>query len=83
MMTEDFTQLPVGSIVSMSRTIIRCPRCRRHEVLESGRDGSRRCIHAEASVLTGTVAEVIDHCDLAAPWPMFPAGMAWRATNSL
>ncbi len=83
MMTEDFSQLPVGSIVLMSRTIICCPRCRRHGVLESGRDGSRRCIHAEASVLAGTVAEVIDHCDLAAPRAVFPAGMTRRATNSL
>jgi len=67
MMTEDFTKLPVGSLVSMSRTVIRCPQCRRHGVLESFRDGARRCVHVEVSTLAGTVAEPTDRCDLAGP----------------
>jgi hypothetical protein len=37
MNTQDFTRLPLGTLVSFSRTIIRCPRCRRHGVLESDR----------------------------------------------
>jgi len=67
MMTEDFTKLPVGSLVSMSRTVIRCPQCRRHGVLESFRDGARRCVHVEVSTLAGTMAEATDRCDLAGP----------------
>jgi hypothetical protein len=67
MMTEDFTQLEVGSLVSMSRTVIRCPRCRRQGVLESRADGARRCVHVEVSSMAGTVAEATDRCDLAGP----------------
>ncbi len=78
MMTEDFTRLPVGSLVSFSRTVIRCPQCRRPGVLESRNDGARSCIHVEVSVLTGLVAEVTDRCDLAAPRNVLPAGMSAR-----
>ena len=67
MMTEDFTLLPVGSLVSLSRTVIRCPMCRRSGVLESRNDGSRRCVHVEVSSLAGLVAEAADRCDLAGP----------------
>jgi hypothetical protein len=67
MMTEDFTKLPVGSLVSQSRTVIRCPQCHRHGVLETFNDGARRCIHVEVSALAAMVAEVTDRCELAGP----------------
>jgi hypothetical protein len=67
MMSEDFTKFPVGSLVSLSRTVIRCPRCRRPGVLESHADGERVCIHVEVSSLAGTVAEATDRCELAGP----------------
>ena len=67
MNTQDFTRLPLGTLVSFSRTIIRCPSCRRHGVLESDRDGSRRCIHAEATALTGMVPNPTDRCEFAGP----------------
>lgn len=67
MMTQDFTKLPFGSLVSESRTVIRCPQCRRHGVLESRKDGARRCIHVEVSTNAGTVFEVPDRCELAGP----------------
>jgi hypothetical protein len=73
MMTEDFTGLPLGSFASRSRIIIRCPRCRRHGVLESSSDGARRCVHVEVSSLGGTVAEVTDRCEVAGPRFPIPA----------
>jgi hypothetical protein len=73
MMTADFTKLPVGSLVSQSRTVIRCPQCHRHGVLESFNDGARNCVHVEVSTLAGTVAEVTDRCELAGPRSTIPA----------
>jgi hypothetical protein len=77
-MTEDFTKFPVGSLVSLSRTVIRCPQCRRHGVLESLSDGVRRCVHVEISTLAGWVAEATDRCDLAGPRSVLPEGMRMR-----
>ena len=51
MMTEDFTKVAVGSLVSDSRTIVHCPLCGRAGALESRLDGSRRCVHIEASMI--------------------------------
>ncbi len=39
MMTEDFTKLAVGSLVSGSRTIVRCPLCGRFGALDLRDDG--------------------------------------------
>lgn len=66
-MTEDFTKLPVGSLVSMSRAIILCPLCGRCGALELRSNGSRRCVHVEASVIhtDGMVVEPKDSCELA------------------
>ncbi|HWZ86000.1 MAG TPA: hypothetical protein VN032_07365 [Thermoanaerobaculia bacterium] len=77
MMTEDFTKLPFGSLVSRSRSIIRCPNCRRHGVLESLPDGTRGCIHVEVSTIhtAGTVVQSADRCELAGPRSVLPAGM--------
>jgi hypothetical protein len=82
MATEDFTKLPFGFLVSRSRSIIRCPRCRRHGVLESLPDGVRRCIHAEASTIrpTGTVVQTTDRCELAGPRSVLPEGMLLRTS---
>lgn len=74
-MTQDFTKLSVGSLVSMSRTVIRCPQCRRHGVLESRDDGTRRCIHVEIATNGGAVFDIPDRCELAGP----RAGAAARA----
>jgi hypothetical protein len=74
MMTEDFTKLSFGSLVSRSRTVIRCPLCRRHGVLESSEDGARRCIHVELSTNAGAVFEVPDRCELAGPRSAIPQG---------
>jgi hypothetical protein len=65
MMTENFTRLPVGTSVSSSRRVIRCPRCGRNGALEVGVDGRRRCVHVEDSAMTdGLVVESADHCEL-------------------
>ena len=71
METQDFTRLPLGSLVASARTVIRCPKCRRHGVLESGRDGSRRCIHAETVILRGMVPQPTDRCEFAGPRSAF------------
>ncbi|MEP6992937.1 MAG: hypothetical protein ABI968_00350 [Acidobacteriota bacterium] len=81
MRTEDFTRVPLGSLVSLARTVIRCPLCRRHGVLESDRDGARRCVHVEISTLSGTAAEATDRCELARPRAVLPAGMVLRAAD--
>jgi hypothetical protein len=77
MMTEDFTRLPFGFLVSGSRTIIRCPSCWRHGVLESRTDGARRCVHVETSTIDDarTVVRATDLCELAAPRSVLPPGM--------
>jgi hypothetical protein len=67
MATQDFTRLPLGSLVASSRTVIRCPRCSRHGVLESYRDGSRVCVHAETTALPGMVPYPTDRCEFAGP----------------
>ena len=80
MATEDFTKLPIGFLVSRSRSIIRCPRCHQHGVLESLPDGVRRCIHAETSTIrpAGTVVQATDRCELAGPRSVLLAGMPLR-----
>jgi hypothetical protein len=79
-LTEDFTRLLVGSLVSRSRSVIRCPRCRRNGVLESHADGVRRCVHVEVSTIhpEGTVVQAADRCELAGPRSVLPAGMLLR-----
>jgi hypothetical protein len=67
METLDFTRLPLGALVSSSRTVIRCPQCRRHGVLESYRDGTRVCVHAETKTLPGMVSLPTDRCEFAGP----------------
>jgi len=68
-MTEDFTSLQVGALVSMARPVIHCPTCRRPGALERSSDGARRCVHIEGSVLhpDGMVVEPLDHCEFAGP----------------
>jgi hypothetical protein len=80
MMTEDFTRLPYGFLVSRSRTIIRCPGCRRPGVLESHADGTRACIHVEISTIQaeGTVVHPADRCELAGPRSALPAAVSLR-----
>lgn len=67
MMTEDFTKLPIGSLVSGLRPIIRCPACLRRGALERLDSGARRCVHVEASMIhsDGMLVEPRDHCELA------------------
>ena len=61
MMTEDFTKLPVGVLVSDSRTIVRCSVCRRRGALDVK---LRRCVDVEGSEIgsDGLVIEPIDSC---------------------
>jgi len=61
MMTEDFTKLPVGAVVSDSRTIVRCSVCRRRGALDVK---LRRCVHVEGSAISsdGLIIEPIDSC---------------------
>jgi len=61
MMTEDFTKLPVGAVVSDSRTIVRCSVCRRRGALDVK---LRRCVHVEGSAIgsDGLIIEPIDSC---------------------
>ena len=61
MMTEDFTKLPLGCVVSESRTIVRCSVCRRRGALDVR---LRRCVHVEGSVIDsdGFAVEPIDSC---------------------
>ena len=61
MMTEDFTKLPVGAVVSDSRTIVRCSVCRRRGALDMK---LRRCVHVEGSAIgsDGLIIEPIDCC---------------------
>jgi hypothetical protein len=61
MMTEDFTKLPIGVLVSDSRTIVRCTVCRRRGALDAK---LRRCVHVEGSEIgsDGLVIEPIDSC---------------------
>jgi hypothetical protein len=51
----------------MARPIINCPLCRRRGALER-RDGARRCVHLETSVIhpDGMLVEPLDHCELGA-----------------
>ena len=67
MMTEDFTKLGVGSLVSGDRTIIRCPLCGRFGALDLKDDGLRRCVHVEASMIgkDGLWVDPRDLCE----WP--------------
>jgi hypothetical protein len=68
-MTEDFTTMRVGALVSMARPVIHCPACRRPGALERRTNGARRCVHVEGSVLhpDGMVVEPLDHCEFAGP----------------
>ncbi|HEY1251670.1 MAG TPA: hypothetical protein VGH97_10810 [Thermoanaerobaculia bacterium] len=75
METQDFTRMPLGALVATSRTVIRCPQCRRHGVLESYRDGSRICVHAESVTLPGMVPFPTDRCEFAGPRSVLPKGM--------
>jgi hypothetical protein len=61
MMTEDFTKLPIGVLVSDARTIVRCSVCRRRGALDRKRS---RCVHVEGSEIgsDGLVVEPIDSC---------------------
>jgi hypothetical protein len=67
MKTQDFTLMPLGSLVASSRTVIRCPQCRRNGALETYRDGTRVCVHAEETVLPGMVPQPTDRCEFAGP----------------
>ncbi len=65
MMTEDFTKLPVGSLVSCARPIVLCPLCGRCGALEIQEAGPRRCVHVEASVIDwdGLRVDARDLCE--------------------
>ena len=66
-MTEDFTKLPVGSLVSGRRPVVRCPLCRRQGALERLHTDAWRCVHVESSLIhtDGMLVEPRDHCELA------------------
>jgi len=70
-MTEDFTELQVGSLVSSARPVVRCPRCRRKGALERRLNGVRRCVHVEQSTVRadGILIQPTDVCELAGPRP--------------
>lgn len=68
---QDFTRLPLGSLVASTQTVIRCPWCGRHGVLESHRDGTRVCVHAQTVVLPGMVPKPTDRCVFAGPRAVF------------
>jgi ribosomal protein L37AE/L43A len=70
-MTEDFTDLPLGSLVSAARPVIRCPICQRHGALERGDNGVRRCVHVEVSSFAGNRLQTsqTDVCPIAGPRP--------------
>ena len=70
-MTEDFTNLPLGSLVSSQRPVIRCPSCQRHGALERGDDGMRRCVHVEVSSFAANRLQTsqTDVCQIAGPRP--------------
>lgn len=72
MMFEDFTKLPIGSMVSMSRPIIRCPLCGRFGALELRDGADRRCVHVETSFIhtDGMLVEPRDYCELSGFNPM-------------
>ena len=61
MLTEDFTKLPLGAMVSQARTIVRCPICLRRGALDIRQ---RRCVHVEGSEIEaeGMLVEPIDSC---------------------
>ncbi|HTY41270.1 MAG TPA: hypothetical protein VMH79_05295 [Thermoanaerobaculia bacterium] len=61
MLTEDFTKLPLGAMVSQARPIVRCPICRRRGALDIRQ---RRCVHVEGSEIesAGMLVEPIDSC---------------------
>jgi len=63
MMTEDFTKLPIGVLVSDSRTIVRCSVCSRRGALDVR---LRRCVHVEGSEIgsDGLIIEPLDSCSL-------------------
>ena len=70
-MTEDFTDLPLGSLVSAERPVIRCPRCQRPGALERGGNGMRRCVHVEVSSFAANRLQTAhtDVCQIAGPRP--------------
>ncbi len=72
MMIEDFTRLPLGSLVSESRSIVLCTVCQRRGALDVRR---RRCVHVEGSTIDaqGLVVEPIDSCA-----PVYYAAAALR-----
>ena len=74
-MTEDFTDLQIGSLVSSARPVVRCPRCRRKGALERRVNGVRRCVHVEQSTMRpdGILVRPTDVCELAGPRPEFVA----------
>lgn len=74
MMTEDFTKVPLGSLVSDARTIVRCPLCDRAGALEIRADAVRRYIHVEASMIgaDGLWVDARDLCE----WRDTPEGPA-------
>ena len=76
---QDFTRLPLGSLVASTKTVIRCPQCSRNGVLESYRDGTRVCVHAETVVLPGMVPQPTDRCEFAGPRARFAQGVGRQA----
>ena len=60
-MIEDFTKLPLGSVVSESRTIVMCTVCGRRGALDVR---LRRCVHVEGSTVDahGLVVQPLESC---------------------
>ncbi len=76
---QDFTRLPLGSLVATTKTVIRCPQCSRNGVLESYKDGTRVCIHAETVVPPGMAPQPIDRCEFAGPRARFATDFGRQA----
>ena len=85
MMTEDFTKVAVGSLVSDSRTIVLCPLCGRAGALEARIDGFRRCVHVEASMIDrdGLWVDARDVCQWADSARFVQPAQGRGATTSL
>ena len=78
-MTEDFTKVALGSLVSGSRAIVRCPRCERSGALEICGQMTRRCVHVEDSTISrdGIQVDARDLCE----WMTSPLGPGEHETH--
>ena len=82
-MTEDYTELPLGSLVSDERPVIRCPKCRRAGALERSENGVRRCVHVEISSFAENRFRTAhaDVCQFAGPRPQYFADSVLKTAS--